>query len=131
MPAIKDIYMNFFSCEVTAGVNAMTFTGANHNTAAGAMSGRAWRIHLLEWAPAQAFAASATLTLALSTRKGLTTMPSPNDKGLLGLLNLTCIGVTGQMIKSPMQDIYLPPMIIAAPNISMYCDCDTDDVTKR
>lgn len=133
MAKIKDTYLNFFSLEVTANAGADDLASNNQNTAAGPSTQVAWRIHLIEFLPHMEFAATSILNIALSTRKGQSSIPELTDKGTVAVFRVHNKAVTSGIVRDGMPRMYsyLPPIIIAAPNLTVYCQCTTDDSAQR
>jgi hypothetical protein len=132
--AARDVYLNFFTLEVTSdAADATALEQSAQNTSAGVATNFAWRIHLLEWYPHADFEGTNVLTVALSTRKSLAAMPSLNDKGCVGIIKLyhdeSAAGMADQFM--PQQQVYLPPMLIASPSLSLYCQATQNNAAQR
>ena len=87
---LKDDYLQWFPCEVTSASASNTLASTNHNTNAGSDTKIAWRIHKIEWHLGVNLSGQDNehLIVALSTRKGLTTMPVLTDMGCIALLDM-------------------------------------------
>ena len=74
--------------------------------------------------------------IALSTIPGLTVFPLPGDNGLIELAEFVighgAVGNEGGFtMQMPMEYNFLPPVPIAAPNLSVYCRQAPDTATLR
>ena len=123
----KDQYMNFFTVNVQSAANSATLVVGNFNTGSGMATNLAWRIHKVElftentWDGA---AGGAEMLWALSTRKAALALPGLTDKGTITAFrrNITVVSASGAFSsRAPQTADYLPPMIIASPNLSIYC----------
>jgi hypothetical protein len=123
----RDQYMNFFTMEVTSNADASTIASEDYNTGAGVSTLLAWRIHSVEYltlgTPSGAVD-TYNWQVVVSTRKGLTTIPDLTDKGTIAkfVKTITLYGAgTGFGVgQYPNQTTYLPPMIVASPNFTIY-----------
>lgn len=131
---MRDVFLNFFSLSVTAGGASNVLATQAHTTAAGVATQVGWRIHTVEWFPVRSMTASLLVTLALSTRKGLAAMPALGDKGLVAKHETKFVLATsgaGFAPDGPAMQSFLPPIIIATPNLSLYCITDTDHAPQQ
>lgn len=128
-----DIYMNWFGMEVTAAAASNTLSEASMNAMGGVATGKAWRIHEIEWFPNTSATTSIVLDLAISTRKSLSAMPAINDKGLVAVYRLRTFYTANAMdsTEQPIVRGFLPPMIIASPNLSLYCQTNVDHAAQQ
>ncbi len=120
---MRDVYVNFFPMQVLFGANASVLVQNNHNAPMGMGLGFAWEIHSIDWYPPPfADGASAIATFAISTRRGLTTMPVLTDKGTLAVFKTSLLwqtsGASYQVL--PERTSWLPPVVLASPNMSLY-----------
>lgn len=129
----RDIYLNWFGMEVTSAANSATLQETAMNSMGGIATRIAWRIHVIEMFPVIGSTTNLGLTLAVSTRKNLAEMPAINDKGLVCFHKTTLYVVTsgGGIIHQPAVYNYLPPMIVASPNLSFYCQTDINDSPQQ
>lgn len=134
MAGTKDIYMNFFSMTVDSGAASNALATKDFNTAAGAAMEMAWRIHMIEWFPVFIPASTTRLTIALSTRKGLSSMPNLNDKGTVAKVSFQYLATgTGILTQPVLPKVlsYLPPLIIASPRLNLYCIADDNQASMQ
>lgn len=130
---LKDDYLNWFPIEVDSGADSTTLTSNDENTNASAATKIGWRIHLIEFYMdvGGSTVDEANLTLGLSTRKGLSAMPALTDVGCIALCRMDEGIVTSgyNYHISPIVFNYLPPVLIAGSNISMYFQGSTNNAT--
>jgi len=130
----KDVFMNWYGLEVTAdAADSTVLASKDFNTGSGIATNVAWRVHMIESIPDMSISAALRLKVALSTRKGLSAFPDINDKGVIAMFDFQAIYATSgaAFLMLPTVASYLPPMIIASPNISMYCITNTNMASQR
>ena len=122
----KDTYMNWFTMDVESTANPTTLVNANFNTGAGVGTQLAWRIHIIQWYSNGVWTGASdgsTINFGLSTRKDLTAMPELTDKGTISRhrqMMTVYSSASTVHTKWPFQERYLPPMLVASPNFSIY-----------
>jgi hypothetical protein len=128
MASIKDIYMNFYNLSVTTETVATALAEGQHHTAMGPSMNIAWEIHSAEVFFPPIAAVTAEIVVAVSTRRGLAAMPELNDKGLVALWRMSHLfsGSVGATQREPQKQNWLPPMLLAAPNLSVYAQASVD-----
>ncbi len=134
VPRSKDMFANFFPIEPSVyPVADSTLVSQNFDTGLSIRGGLVWLIHKIEWQIQWKLAADAE-TIAgaycqcgISTKKGLTTQLFLADEGLLDLQELasmaqavTAAGLQWQFIKDRDSEGFLPPIPLAAPNLTFY-----------
>lgn len=92
-----------------------------------------WLVHKIEWISEQVEPTSIHLYASLSTRKGLTVRPKLSDVACLSMYQLSSgINQTGAITEvQPHQIGILPPVALAAPNISLYVRTLADSANWR
>lgn len=129
----KDQYMNFFTIEVTSSSNSANIAEESVPTGSGMATNLAWRIHKVEvfsdntWT---GYTSGSRQHWALSTRKGLSAIPGLDDKGTLCRFATTIQAfgtpANAYQFTQPLVQDFLPPMIIATPNLSFYFVTETN-----
>lgn len=130
MAGIRDVYMNVFPLEVTFGADASLLVSANHNTSAGPSSKQAWRIHAIEWMWQGVRGAYNRTEFVISTRKNLAALPQITDMGSVAKLQKKCASAGAAFLyidTQPFVQTFLPPMIIAASNLTLYAKSSAAD----
>ena len=129
----RDQFLNFFVLTKPSQAAATTLSTADFNTGAGVATMLAWRIHKIEWYNEGSFSGAAdgnAMEVGISTRKSLTVLPSLTDKGTIAVFRLVATvygaGTGMTYVEYPKVQDFLPPMLIATPNISIYIDCTAD-----
>jgi len=131
----RDQYMNFFTMTLQTGANATTLTNENYNTGAGVSTMLAWRIHQVEYLTNGSWSGAtdgSRITMTLSTRKDLAAMPGLNDKGTICqfkrvlTLYATANGTSAVQSQEPQVQHFLPPLLVASPNFSIYWSSSVD-----
>lgn len=123
----KDQYMNFFNIESASAASSATLVADDNNTGSGMATNLAWRIHKIELTTDMTWNGGADgnrLIFAVSTRKAASAMPTLSDKGTIAVFqktfNLFGAGTGHTQATDPLVADYLPPLIIASPNLSLY-----------
>lgn len=128
-----DLFLNFkaITC-LTDAADSATLAEAKINTGLSIRGMIIWLIHLLEVHMPLA-GATCTVRAALSTRQGLTSMPSQIDDGLICRWEQKQdIAAAGALVVVyPHAAHYLPPIPIATPEISLYVDASPDIAGMR
>lgn len=129
----RDQYMNFFTLDVTTGASSATLVNENFNTGAGVATMLAWRIHLVEWHSSGSWSGAADgnrFRVSLSTRKDLSSIPTLNDKGTICMFNPVATvygaGTGSHIMQYPQVVKWLPPILVASPNFSIYAQGSAD-----
>lgn len=96
----------------------------------------AWLIHSFEFELAEFFGvvvADARVRLGLSVQQGLAAMPEIVDAGCIHQFDTNIIrdGVGPEFMVNPFEKVWLPPVIIAAPRISLYLEVIPDAAEWR
>jgi hypothetical protein len=95
----------------------------------------AWIIHRVEmaWNSWRLSAADNFFACGLTTESGRTSTPDVADKGCIATLSFTWkVGAAAEAImQEPLVWGCLPPMIIASPNIHLYCQTGADEAALR
>jgi hypothetical protein len=128
-----DLYMQFFDMAVRMDPTDSTdLTEAVKPTGISIRGKLAFLVHLIEWSH-WFDGATNVIHMALSTRQGLTVMPSNTDDGVLGRCDrqVTVTTTGGHSEINPVQMHYLPPIPFAAPQLSLYTETLTDVANLR
>lgn len=134
---IKDAYVNFKRLAVTATNPITTIACQNHDTGLSSVAGFGWQIHGIQVYIPLIISAGTVLEIAISTRKDLTIMPKSGDGGCLAQFIMASTGAQGTISPLQLNDEYLPPMLIASPNLSMYvkasvaCSLSSTEIQAR
>lgn len=124
-----DVFMQFAAIGgVWPGVTTV-LTEVALKTGLSIRGGLMWLLHQIEFATSQPAANASIMSMALSVRDGLVTMPTIEDPGCLAELTMmrlvTTTGATTWAF--PHVQHFLPPIPLAAPNLSLYFRTTTDD----
>lgn len=127
-----DAFMNFKDVTVDLdAADSSALVSNDENTGLSVRGALIWILHLVQvWLPYKQSAVSSELTYALSTVSGLTSMPSLGDRGLITKMHIAFFGA-GTLMISPQVQHYLPPIPLAAPQITAYAQTDVNDVPYR
>jgi len=130
-----DLYMNFLNVDVTTdAADASALESSEINTGLSIRGGLAMLVHKIEIFFPDELVNGVYLECALSTRKGLTTMPGLNDGGCIAKARRTPIlagAAYGVLVEYPQTLDFLPPVPLAAPKISLYAAAEADDASYR
>lgn len=124
-----DIFLQFAAWTLTWPAVSTTLVEEPKNTGLSVRGGLMWLVHLVELLGAfSSGATNVTIRAALSIIKGATIMPRPADKGYVAGFSSLSRFTTSGMYEQPLPAVlsYLPPVPIAAPNLSGYIVSDTD-----
>lgn len=131
----KDLYMQFADVSVNLdSSNTTTLVEGNVNTGLSIRGGLVWLIHLIEIIFAEGeTTASVTQNIALSTTPDLAAMPDLGDAGVICKAEKQVILVTSGVAFNlqPSAFHYLPPIPLAAPQISIYANTTADNSPLR
>jgi hypothetical protein len=128
MPQTKDLYMNFRTIATATDGTATNLVEQKMNTGLSVRGRLIWLIHQLElhFVMAPAHAVDQAVRIALCTVEGLAAMPNLQDKGVIAvmaqMIHLNTNGEASWLM--PWVQKWLPPVPIAAPNISLYVQAD-------
>lgn len=128
---MSDLFMQFASVITTFGAATNALFEASVQTGLSVRGQLAWLIHQVEffmpWGPAWA-AAGASMQMALSTRLASAVIPRPEDPGFIAGQQSGAERATegGNAGVTPLVSRYLPPVPIAAPQLSFYIESAAD-----
>ncbi len=128
-----DMFMNWADISVNLdAADSSVLVEAQRNTGLSIRGALLWLIHVVEiYFPREG--ASNELQMAVSTRAGLAVMPLLGDTGVvvkaIHAVNLTVEGAS--QYTQPVQLRYLPPIPIAAPQLSLYAKSAANIVGLR
>jgi len=131
----KDVFMQFKDFRISLdAADSSTLVTVSFDTGLSVRGQLMWLCHLVEvWNPVRAFANPVICEMALSTRAGLAVFPEIGDPGLIFKESHAGHVITtgGQTTRDPHQLRFLPPIPLAAPNLSMYAQMDADEAAYR
>ncbi len=135
MAAPKDLYMNFKEITVvTDAANSVTLVEASVDTGLSIRGGFMWLIHLVEMEFDMPFIGTThSLYAALSVLKGRAVLPTYGQNGLITRYVRTFEALTSGFtnVQEPNRFSFLPPIPVAAPNLSLYAKSSLDHATLR
>lgn len=132
----SDLYAQVFDMRVVVNTeNSTALNEAPHSTGLSVRGNHAWLIHSINlWTHSPVFLPAAHAVYAtVCTVKGMAQIPTPGDPGVVHYFAAGLQYVTEGMTywKEPMEDRFLPPIPLAAPNISLYVKTSLDTVSLR
>lgn len=136
-----DLFMQFKSLKgKTNATDSETMAGIDFATGLSVRAPLLWLVHKLEFdfdlATMMTTPDEHVVQVALSTIAGLTVMPRIGDHGIIGIMDMVCghgaVGNEGGFtMRSPETIDYLPPIPIAAPNLTIYVRAAPDVAALR
>lgn len=128
-PKPTDVFMQFAAFSgVWPGVTTVLST-ADLKTGLSIRGGIMWLIHMVELITAAPNLNGIHVQVSLSVRDALTVFPKLDDPGVLAHMEMEAhFNTSGRMIWGfPMVSHFLPPIPLAAPNLSLYWQSSADD----
>ena len=127
----QDVFMQFAVLDgVWPGVTT-ALTEAKLKTGLSIRGGLMWLVHMIEFVHLPPSLDDSDMNIALSTREDLAARPTLTDPGTLAVerLQMEILTSGGGIVVLPRPQHFLPPIPLAAPNLSMYFQTETDDGT--
>lgn len=125
-----DVFMQFATLEgVWPGVTT-GLTEAKLKTGLSIRGGLMWLVHMVELITTQPSVSGNRAQVSLSVREDLVTTPRLSDAGCIAEFMQHCLfAASGRSIgQFPKVAHFLPPVPLAAPNLSLYWVSSADDV---
>ena len=133
--APRDLFMNFAGIPaVTHATDSSVVQETQIHTGLSIRGALIWLVHLVEVAIHEFTANINNVTIAVCTRSGLTVMPDVHDNGVLTKVQARTSGVWASglaQITNPIRNSYLPPVPLAAPQLSVYTQSSIDHADGR
>lgn len=132
----RDLFMQFAAVRVLLdGADSSTLVEGKVPTGLSVRGGLIWLIHQVEWMLPNHLLTQASVELeaAVCTVAGLAAMPQIHEKGVVAVDIEGCLLLTEGMtyFRHPVKDGFLPPVPLAAPNLSIYAKSGVDDANVR
>jgi hypothetical protein len=130
----KDLFIQYKDISVlTDGADSTTLVSADFDTGLSLRGGIAWLIHMIACQAEVLNVTAEGVRIALSTLKGKTAMPRLHDKGCIDVFSWVAEFLTSGMfaLDAVSRHSMMPPLPLAAPNISLYVQTPTDVAAAR
>lgn len=126
-----DVFMQFAALAGVWPAVTTVLTEVALKTGLSIRGGLMWLIHRIEFLTELPRTSDSEVAVSLSVRDGLVALPQLDDPGCLAELSVSQYYVTsgGNILQLPFAQHFLPPIPLAAPNLSLYFMSSPDQPT--
>lgn len=130
----RDMYMQFKDVSVEYdGSDSSVLVEGQVDTGLSVRGQLIWLVHLVEFFFADDEGASQAQYVRICTRRGLVVLPDIGDNGVISGAERQLVVITSGtgFTMQPLVNHYLPPIPLASPQLSIYAETRTNEVTLR